>query len=161
MIANIITHCRIIFSVLMLLFPVFSPEFYLFYLLAGFTDMIDGTIPRKLGIASEYGEKLDTAADIVFVAAALYKLLPIINLSMFIRIWTGLIAVIKLINIISGFVMHKQFMAVHSPANKITGVLLFALPLTLSFIDISYSSVIACLSATFASIQEGHMIRSK
>ena len=44
MIANIITYCRIILSVLMLLFPVFSPEFYLFYLLSGFSDMIDGTI---------------------------------------------------------------------------------------------------------------------
>ena len=109
MIANIITYCRIIFSVLMLLFPVFSPEFCLCYLLAGFTDMIDGTIARKLGTASEYGEKLDTVTDIVFVAAAIYKLLPVINISMFIWIWTGLIAVIKLINIISGFVVHKQF----------------------------------------------------
>lgn len=33
----------------MFLFSVFSPEFYVCYLLAGISDMIDGTIARKLG----------------------------------------------------------------------------------------------------------------
>lgn len=36
---------------------------------SGFTDMIDGTIARKLGTESEFGSKFDTVADIVFVAA--------------------------------------------------------------------------------------------
>lgn len=49
MIANAITYCRIIISMLMFLFSVFSPEFYVCYLLAGISDMIDGTIARKLG----------------------------------------------------------------------------------------------------------------
>ena len=48
MIANFITGSRIIFSLAMLTFPVFSAGFYFFYMLAGFTDMIDGTIARKI-----------------------------------------------------------------------------------------------------------------
>ena len=123
--------------------------------------MIDGTVARKLGTSSQFGEKLDTVADFVFVAAALFKLLPVMKISMTIWIWAGLIAVIKLINIVSGFVVQKRFVTVHSLANKITGALLFALPLTLSLVDVSYSAIIVCLVATFAAIQEGHIIRSQ
>lgn len=97
MIANDITCCRIILSLLMSLFSVSSLGFYVCYLVAGISDMIDGTIARKLGTSSKFGEKLDTVADFVFAAAALFKLLPVMKISMSIWIWTGLIAVIKLI----------------------------------------------------------------
>ena len=70
MIANTITCCRILISLLMLLFPAFSSGFYICYLLAGITDMIDGTIARKLGTNSKFGEKLDTVADFVFAVIA-------------------------------------------------------------------------------------------
>ena len=52
-------------------------------------------------------------------------------------------------------------MAVHTVMNKITGALLFILPLTLSFVDLKYSVVVVCVVATFAAIQEGHYIRSR
>ena len=160
MTANAITGFRIIISLLMLRFEVFSPEFYACYLAAGVSDMIDGSVARRLGTSSKLGEKLDTAADFVFVAAALYKLLPAIGISKAILIWVGFIALIKLINLVSGFAVQKQFAAVHSPANKLTGVVLFCLPLTISVIDIKCSAVFACAVATFAAIQEGHIIRS-
>ena len=161
MIANAITCCRIILSLIMFLFSVFSSGFYVCYLIAGISDMIDGTIARKLGTSSKFGEKLDTVADFVFAVIALFKLLPVMKISIAIWIWIGLIAVIKLINIISGFVVQKRFVTVHSLANKITGAVLFALPLTLSLIDVSYSAIFVCLAATFAAIQEGHIIRSQ
>ena len=161
MIANTITCCRILFSILMLFFPAFSGSFYACYIIAGITDMIDGTVARKLGTSSQFGEKLDTVADFVFAVIALFKLLRVMKISKIIWIWIGLIAVIKLINIISGFVVQKRFVTVHSLANKITGAVLFVLPLTLSLIDLSYSAIFLCLAATFAAIQEGHIIRSQ
>ena len=123
--------------------------------------MIDGTIARKLGTSSKFGEKLDTVADFVFAVIALFKLLPVMKISMAIWIWIGSIAVIKLINIISGFVVHKRFVPVHSLANKITGAVVFVFPLTLSVIDVSYSAIFVCLVATLAAIQEGQFIRSQ
>lgn len=42
--ANIITGCRILGSIILLFFPAFSSWFYILYLLCGFTDMIDGSI---------------------------------------------------------------------------------------------------------------------
>ena len=111
--------------------------------------------------AEEFGEKFDTIADFVFVISALYKLLPVTEIRMDIWIWIGVIAVLKIINIISGFVTQKRFVAVHSWTNKITGLVLFVLPFSFSVIDIKYSSVVVCLLATFAAVQEGHFIRCK
>ena len=75
-------------------------------------------------------------------------------------IWIGIIALIKIINIISGFVVQKRFVAVHSTVNKIVGALLFVLPISVRFININNSGAIVCALATFAAIQEGHFIRT-
>ena len=160
-IANLLTSCRIILSFIMLLLAAFSTGFYACYLLAGITDMVDGAIARKLGTDSEFGEKLDTFADIIFVAIVLYKLLPVFKISIAIWIWIGIIAAIKASNIISGLVVQRKIVAVHSLTNKITGLVLFVLPFTLNVIDIKYSASVVCLLATFAAIQEGHFIRAK
>ena len=159
--ANFITSIRIVISIILLFCKPFSTEFYILYLSAGFTDMIDGTIARKTNTVTELGSKLDTIADFIFVIACLIKLLPIIDVPQGIYIWIGVIVLIKLINVISGFVIQKKFVSIHSVFNKITGSLLFIFPMTLSFINIKYSAIVLCVIATFASIQEGHFIRTK
>jgi len=154
-IANILTSFRILGSVFLLFFPAFSVEFYCFYIICGFTDMIDGTIARKTNSTSEFGSKLDTVADIVFVTASLIKVLPTINIPWWLLIWGIIIAIIKIANIILGYVFKKQFISLHTILNKITGLLLFLLPLTLSFLELKYSSIVVCSIATFAALQEG------
>ena len=44
--------------------------------------------------------------------------------------------------------------------NKVTGALLFVLPLTIPLIEPSHSAIVVCAIATFAAIQEGHLIRT-
>ena len=78
-IANIITSSRILCSICLLLCPVFSVTFYIMYLFCGITDMVDGTIARKTKSASESGARLDSVADIVFVAVCFAKILPLIQ----------------------------------------------------------------------------------
>ena len=160
-IANIITACRIVCSVLLLLFPVFSPAYYSLYLLAGFSDMIDGVIARKTNSVSEFGSKLDTIADSVLFAVCLVKLLPALTIPTYILIWMGVIAVIKIINVISGYIVQKRFPAEHTVLNKLAGVMLFILPLTIPYVDVRYSGSIICVIATVAAIQEGHLMRTK
>lgn len=159
-IANIVTGFRIIFSILMLFFPVFSPWFYVMYLLCGLTDMVDGTIARKTNSAGTFGARLDAAADFIFVSAALVKLLPPMNIPRWLWIWILIIAVIKITNIISGFVCKKRFVVEHTVMNKITGLLLFLLPFTLFVIELKYSAAAVCIIATFSAVQEGHYIRT-
>ena len=157
-IANILTGCRILGSILLLFFPVFSWEFYIIYLLCGFSDMIDGTIARKTNSTSEFGSKIDTAADLVFVAVSLIKFLPTIHIPQWLWIWGGVIAIIKIGNIIWGYVSKKQFISLHTIMNKVTGLLLFLLPLTVSFVELKHSSIVVCSIATFSAIQEGFYI---
>ena len=158
--ANIITSIRIICSIALLFSPAISPVFYALYIVAGFTDMIDGTVARKTNTASEFGSKLDTVADFVFVVACLIKLLPVMDIPVWLYAWIGIISLIKIINAISGYVVQKKFVAIHTVMNKVTGALLFILPLTLSNIDLKYSSIVVCVVATVAAVQEGHYIRT-
>ena len=159
--ANIITGFRIVFSAALLLCPVFSPVFYILYLAAGITDMIDGTVARKTNTVSKFGERLDSAADMMFVLVCFIKLIPLLDIPLYLYIWIAVIVLIRLVNTISGFVIQKRFVILHTVMNKLTGALLFLLPLTLQFVDLSYSAAIVCCFATFAAVQEGHYIRAE
>ena len=156
--ANSITGIRIVCSIAILFFPVFSPAFYTLYIAAGISDMTDGAVARKTGTASKFGSKLDTVADLVLVAVCLIKLVPVIHAPVWLILWITVIAVIKAVNLISGYIMRKEIVVLHTAANKVTGLFLFLLPLTLSFIDLKYSGAVIGALATFAAVQEGHLI---
>lgn len=158
--ANIITSIRILCSIALLFCQSLSPMFYLLYLVAGFTDMIDGTVARKTNTVSEIGSKLDTVADFIFVVVCLIKLIPIMDIPVWLYIWICIIALIKIINVVFGYVVQNKFVSVHTVMNKVARALLFILPLTLSILDLKYSSIVVCIVATFAAIQEGHYIRT-
>ena len=158
--ANIITGFRGLISIVLLFCPVFSPVFYMLYLIAGLSDMIDGTIARRTNTVSEFGARFDTAADFVFVVVCLIKLLPVISMPLWLCVWIAMIALIKIINIISGYIVQRKLVAVHSVMNKVTGVLLFILPLTFPIVPLKYLAILVCAVATFAAVQEGHFIRT-
>ena len=160
MTANIITAIRIVCGVALLFFPAFSPAFYTLYAAAGVSDMIDGMVARKTGTAGKLGSMLDTAADLVLVGVCLIKLLPVLYVPTWLIIWIIVIAVIKAVNLISGYVMRKEIVVLHTVMNKATGILLFILPLTLTFVGVRYGGAVVCAVATFAAIQEGHLIRT-
>lgn len=159
-IANILTGSRILFSIALLFMPVFSFWFYALYLACGLTDMIDGTVARKTKTESEFGSRFDAVADFIFAVSAFIKIAPKLEVKNWLFIWVCVIAVIKVINIVSGFVCQKKFVCEHTVMNKTTGLLLFLLPLTLTFIEFKYSGAVVCAVATFAAIQEGHYIRT-
>ena len=158
--ANTITFFRIAASTVLLFYPVFTPAFYAFYIAAGLSDMLDGFVARKTDTVSKLGARLDTIADFVLVVVCLIKLLPILSLPAWLYSWIGIIAFIKVVNIISGFAAQKKFVAVHSVMNKVAGALLFLFPLTIPAVPLKYSAVVVCAVATFAAIQEGHFIRT-
>ena len=160
MMANTITFFRIAASIVLLSCPVFSPAFYVFYIAAGLSDMLDGFVARKTDSVSKLGARLDTMADFMFVVVCLIKLLPVLHIPAWLYAWIGIIALIKVVNIISGLAVQKKLVAVHSVMNKATGVLLFLLPLTIPAVPLRDSAIVICAAATFAAIQEGHFIRT-
>lgn len=153
-IANIITGSRIVFSLSLLFVPLSSAWFYVLYLLCGLSDMVDGTVARKTNSASEFGARLDTLSDFVFMSVALIKFVPHLHIPVWLWIWIGIIAMIKLGNAALGFVRTKKLISPHTVLNKITGLLLFLLPVTISFVDLTYTLPIVCAVATVAAIHE-------
>ena len=160
-IADAVTMSRVVFAALVLFCAAFSMLFYVFYLLGGFTDMIDGRIARKFDLRSSFGAKLDTIADHVFVAAVLIKVLPALHLPGWMWIWVAMIAFIKLANLVSGLVLLRRIVPVHTVMNKVTGLMLFLLPFGVGVGSLWQVFVIAaCFAATIAAVQEGKNIRS-
>ena len=161
-IPNIITLSRIPMAVA-LPFVQSSPAiFWTLYLLCGLSDILDGAVARLAGTESRIGERLDTLSDIVFVAVWMVLFIPAINVGRWLWIWIGIIAFIKVVNVISGLAMKKGFVAKHTRANKATGILLFLLPMIILWESIKVPSIILiCLMATFAAVQEGHLIRTE
>ena len=157
-IANIITSCRILGCIGLWFCPVFSACFCGLYLFCGLTDMVDGSIARKTDAVSECGARLDTVADFLFVIASFGKILPVIRIPVWICVWAAVIAVVKLVNLVWGFAQMKQMPSLHTIANKATGLCLFLLPLTMSFVELRYTVPVVCIIATIAAIQEGYYI---
>ena len=153
-IANIITGLRIVLSLPLLFIPLTSAWFYALYLFCGRSDMIDGTVARRTKSASDFGARLDTLSDFVFMTVALIKFVPHLHIPVWLWIWIGIIAMIKLGNAVWGFVRTKKLIFPHTVLNKITGLLLFLLPVTISFVDLTHTLPIVCAVATVAAIHE-------
>ena len=157
--ANFITICRIFGSILLLYFPVFFSAFYILYLFCGFTDMVDGTIARKTNAESAFGARLDTVADFVFVTVSLIKFLPVLDIPKWLWVWIAVIAAIRVRNMMFGWIFGGEYIALHTILNKLTGFLLFLLPLSLHLIELKYSAVVVCVAATVSAVQEGWLMK--
>ena len=161
-IPNIITLSRIPMAVALPFVQSSPAVFWTLYLLCGLSDVLDGAVARSTGTVSRLGERLDTIADIIFVTVWMVLFIPAINVGRWLWIWIGIIAFIKVVNVISGLAMKKGFVAKHTPANKATGILLFLLPMIVLWevIKVPYIILVSLL-ATFAAVQEGHLIRTE
>lgn len=156
---NVISVLRIAGSISLLFCDVFGWLFWIFYVLCGLSDMIDGWMARKLHAESKTGAVLDSVADIVFVVCYAIRLLPILKIPVWLWIWAGLIIFIKIVNQVSALIIFKRFCFPHIWANKLAGLLLFLVAPTV-FCSMIPIAILAAI-ATFASIQEGHFIRKK
>ena len=160
-IANIITGSRIVLSLPLLFIPLISAWFYALYLICGLSDMIDGTVARRTNSASEFGSRLDTLSDFVFLSVALIKFVPHLHIPVWLWIWIGIIAMIKLGNAAWGFVRTKKLISPHTILNKVAGLFLFLLPVTIRFVDLTYTLLIVCTVATVAAIHEAYYTYSE
>lgn len=155
-IANYLTSSRIVGSFFLLIFPVFSLEFYCVYTLCGISDILDGFFARKTKSESRFGAALDSIADVVFPIIASVRLLP--HFIMICPLWcicaAIAVALIRIEAYICRFIRFHRFAALHTVLNKLTGAALFLIPyfLTCGFITAVLSAV--CLLAVLSSLEE-------
>ena len=160
-IPNILSASRIALCLPLLLVDAMTMPFWVLYVIAGMTDMLDGFLARRWGVESNFGARLDSLADFVFVLAVGYKLFPWLKLPDELWMMIGFIALVKVGNAISSYVIKHKIAFLHTKANKLTGFLLFIGMMAIGqsyFVPVAW--MIACI-ALFAAIQEGHLIRSK
>ena len=116
--------------------------------------MIDGTIARKTGTVSPLGARLDTVSDFVFMFVCVVRILPRMRLPVWIWGWMILVALMKITTVVVVLVRKKKLISIHSVFNKITGLALFLLPLSLTWVEHTYSVIPICALATVAAMQE-------
>lgn len=153
-IANVITFLRIPLAIAMLFATPFSVAFWSLYLCGGFTDIIDGMVARKLNQESSFGAKLDSIADFVFAGAI--AIFVVINIAMPVGFWICIlgIALLRFVCYGIGFYKYHTFVALHTYANKITGVLLFMTPVLYSVWGLTVVGVILCVMAFASALEE-------
>ena len=156
---NAISVFRIAGSLGLLFCDVAGWLFWLLYALCGISDMVDGWLARKLHVETKVGAVCDSVSDIVFVACCAIRLLPVLEIPVWLWIWAGMIVIIKMVNQVSALAVFKRFCFPHTWANKLTGLLLF-LTMPTMFWSMIPISIVAAL-ATFAAVQEGHLIRTE
>ena len=160
-IPDLLSMSRIVLCLPLLMVDAMTVPFWVLYVIAGLTDILDGFLARRWGVESKLGARLDSLADFVFVLTVGYKFFPLLKLPATLWMMIGLIALIKVANAISSYVVKHKIAFLHTKANKLTGFLLFIGMMAIGqsyFIPVAW--VIACF-ALFAAIQEGHIIRSR
>ena len=156
---NAISSLRVAGSIGLLFCDVAGWLFWTLYALCGISDMVDGPLARNLQAESKTGAVLDSVADIVFVACCAIRLLPVLEIPVWLCIWAGVIVFIKMVNQVSALAVFKRFCFPHTWANKLTGLLLF-LVVPAVFWSVIPIAIVAAV-ATFAAVQEGHLIRTE
>ena len=109
--------------------------FIFLYLVIGLTDIFDGFIARKLNIESDLGARLDSLADFIFYIILFYLIIKLDFLVItkdYRLILIGIIF-IRLLNLLLTKLKYNKIVFLHTMANKISGILLYFLPLKILF----------------------------
>ena len=140
--ANIITSIRIIGALSLIFLEPFSIPFFIVYGLCGLTDAFDGFVARKLGISSAFGAALDSISDLLFYGIMAAKIFPTLVGILQIHHWI-IIAIPTALHFIAYFICaikFGRFSSIHTYANKLLGLLIYAFPFFLiGLIPLLYS----------------------
>lgn len=148
-IANIITSTRIVSTVAMIFTNAITKEFFLVYIYAGLSDVLDGFLARQLNIVSEFGKKLDSASDLFFYTIMMIKIWPYLVLYLPSYLWALIWIIVGLRIALYLFVSlgQKRFLSNHTYLNKATGLLMFLIPFVINnehFVE--YSSFVIAIA---------------
>lgn len=152
--ANIITLLRIIFAFVMLFQIPFSMLFWLCYVCGGLSDILDGFVARKLNQKSSMGAKLDSIADLFFATAIMFIVIKNITFPAWIWICAALIATLRILSYIIGFLKFKTFTSLHTYANKATGFMLFTFPLLYYVFGLTVAGILICILSFYSTLEE-------
>ena len=151
---NLITLIRILISLYLLTVKPLSTHFFVLYFICGFSDFLDGYIARKTKSSSKLGANLDSLADFIFISVILFSIIPIISFPFMVLVWMAVIALIRLVSQIIGWLRFHQLAFLHTYANKATGLILFISPILLIILGTNISLIVISTIATVSAIED-------
>ncbi len=153
---DIFTFFRMICAVILPFLTPLSPTFLIIYALSGVSDMLDGYLARKLGQASTWGARLDSAADLLLYTIALSLLIPVMRSVLPGWIWwlVGFALLLRLAVYFYSAVKFHRFASEHTLLNKITSILIFPAPFFLRLGFFLWYGILVCLVSCCAAVQE-------
>ena len=149
-IPNALCWIRIACAFGLFFFIPFSFWFMFLYILAGVTDMIDGTIARKLKAGSKFGANLDGIADLLFAGIGLSILLPVVEFPTWGSPVVLSILAIRIISIIIAFIRFKQLVMLHTIANKLIVLIAWGIFILYMFMDVEIILIAGCVIGFYA-----------
>ena len=153
-IPNTITFLRIIFSFSLFLVSPLSGLFYAIYIFCGISDVLDGFIARKFHMQTEFGAKLDSISDVLFLAIVAIRVVPTLKIKTQFFIWAFVIIAIKVINLIIVALKFGTFGMLHTYLIKGVGVALFVSPLLLKPLGTDFVLLALCILTTLSAVEE-------
>lgn len=153
---NILSALRIAGAGCLPLFPPLSVGFFILYTLCGVSDMLDGFLARKLHAEMPFGARLDSAADLLFCAAAALKIVPILWKLLPPPLWyaAAVIVLLRAASYTLTAVKCRRFAPPHTVLNKIAGALVFAIPYSIPFPCFPFLCAAACAGAALSALDE-------
>ena len=145
---------RIVCSVFILLTKPFSSLFWILYVVCGISDILDGFVARIMKQESKFGAKLDSIADIIFISSVTTVLIPIIKIPNWVWIFAFAVIFIRISSYLVGLKKFSTFTSLHTYANKLTGLLLFAIPVFYVIFNFNVIAVILSISAILSALEE-------
>ena len=149
-----ISILRIPLSAAMLVVPPFSALFWVLYLSGGLTDILDGFLARKLHLESAIGAKLDSIADFAFAGCLTIYAVKNLNIPRWLWLCALVIALPHFVSYGIGFYKYRAFTALHTWANKLTGILIFTAPILYCLFGLRVTGVILCTAAFVSACEE-------
>lgn len=149
-----ISVSRFICAVILMLMVPFSLPFWVLYGYCGVSDFADGLIARIMKQQSDIGAKLDSIADMTFFLAIVIAVIVAIPIPQWIWVCLIVIAAIRLTAYLIGYKKYRTFSALHTYANKATGIFLFGTPILYIVLGIAVTGVILCVIAGFSACEE-------
>jgi len=121
----------------------------------GTTDVLDGWLARRWRVVSAAGARLDSAADTVFFLSLMGAL--VLSRGAALAPWLVWVLPVLVIRLASGLVSlarHHRWASLHTWANKVSGVLVFAACGLFLLVDDVIVVALALGIATLAALEE-------
>ena len=154
--ANMITVVRIPCAVGIVLSTPFTPLFYLFLLIGGLSDALDGIVARKISGDSPLGALLDSISDLCFFGSTVFSVLikEYDSIGFSAKFLFSILCVIRLISYLIQIIKFKQLAPLHTLLNKLASMSIFVLLFIIPFIGITMAGCIASTIGIIGGIEE-------